>query len=182
MTNTDVRFLLPCRVKVKKQINLLKGDFDMWKERREHAFILAIVIFMSGFCVAYKAQEHRYTNRPEINIEPKTVTVEKTVEVPVEVPIQDEFLKIMEPDEITGDFLRNRNGLIVVEKTVGKCLDENWNGKILNTESEYNYISYSGVSGILPGDTVVTYEVYNPSNNYEDDIVARWDFVVEREG
>lgn len=166
----------------------------MWKERREHAFILAIVIFVFGFCVAYKAQEHRYESRPEINIEPKTVTVEKTVEVPVEVtreipvevpvkvPVQDEFLKIMETDEITGDFLRNRNGLIVVEKIIGKCLDENGNGKILNTESEYNYISYSGVSWVLPGDTVVTYEVYNPSNNYEDDIVARWDFVVEREG
>ena len=65
------------------------------------------------------------------------------------------------------------------EVCFGACLDSGGNGKIF-TRSPYNYISYSGVPDVRPGDLVLTVEFINPFVG-EDDIIFRWDFVLPEE-
>lgn len=54
-------------------------------------------------------------------------------------------------------------------------------GRILNTEdTQYNYISYSGVDDTRDGTIILTYLLYNPGTDYEDDIMERFDFILDR--
>lgn len=52
----------------------------------------------------------------------------------------------------------------------------------LGVGNKYNYISYKGVKGIRKGDVVLTICIYNPGTNYEDDIVERFDYIIDRKG
>lgn len=61
----------------------------------------------------------------------------------------------------------------------GTCLDSDGNGKIF-TRSPYNYISYSGVPDVRPGDLILTVEFINPFVG-EDDIIFRSDFILTEE-
>lgn len=84
-------------------------------------------------------------------------------------------VKFVTPDGLTYKKLTHRKGRIVyVEVCVGKVLDNKGNGKILNTRSKYNYISYRRLP-YKKGTKVRTYLVYNPYNNHEDGIVERFD-------
>ena len=65
------------------------------------------------------------------------------------------------------------------EVCFGACLDSDGNGKIF-TQSPYNYISYSGVPDVLPGDLILTVEFINPLVG-EDDIIFRSDFILTEE-
>lgn len=86
---------------------------------------------------------------------------------------------VYDSDELTYDILANRNGNIIIERTLGVCKDEEKNGEILNPlDVNYNYISYKGVENAHEGNIIVTYLIYNPQNNYEDDIVLRYDYVL----
>ena len=86
---------------------------------------------------------------------------------------------IIDAEDLTCDRLVNRTpDEVIVARIVGECLDDNGNGKLVNDESEYNYISYRDVEGVQPGDIVVTYEVYDRFGNGEDDIVERYDMIV----
>lgn len=42
------------------------------------------------------------------------------------------------------------------------------------------YISYGKLKNVRKGDKVITYLVYNPQNNACDDIMARYDIVMQR--
>ena len=85
-----------------------------------------------------------------------------------------------ETDDLTYEILTNRNGRMIVEHLVGKVLDEDGNGIVMNTEDDnYNYISYSHLEDIEPGQVYDTYLYYNPDNNYEDDILYREDIPVK---
>ena len=76
--------------------------------------------------------------------------------------------------ELTADILESRTEEnIIVEVCVGTVLNENLDG-----EAYGYYISYRSVENVQPGDTVITYFVYNPYNNYVDDIVERFDIIV----
>lgn len=57
----------------------------------------------------------------------------------------------------------------------GICLNANGDGKVYNGEPYYNYINYSRTDA-SEGDTLYTYELLNPLNNYCDDIVLRIDY------
>ena len=84
-------------------------------------------------------------------------------------------VKFVTPDGLTYKKLTHRKGKILyVEVCVGKVLDNKGNGKILNTRSKYNYISYRR-TGFRKGTKVRTYLVYSPYNNHEDGIVKRFD-------
>ena len=86
---------------------------------------------------------------------------------------------IIDAEDLTCDRLVNRTpDEVIVARIVGECLDDNGNGKLVNDESEYNYISYRDVEGVQPGDIVITYEVYDRFGNGEDDIVERYDMIV----
>lgn len=86
-----------------------------------------------------------------------------------------------EPDELNYEILvtRNKRGEIIIERTVGIVLDEDFNGRILNTDSDFNYISYKNLGfDVVPGDVVVTYSVYSTENDFEDDF-ERYDYLLD---
>lgn len=86
--------------------------------------------------------------------------------------------RIYEADELTVDMLCERRG-IVIEHIVGVVANEEMDGMIANyADPEYCYISYEGVDAEA-GDWIDTYCVYNPMNQYEDDVILRLDFVRE---
>lgn len=84
-------------------------------------------------------------------------------------------------EDLTGDILRDRNGDIIIEKMIGTVVDKKGNGKLYGM-GKYNYISYKGVKGIRKGDTILTICIYNPGTNYEDDIVERFDYIIDHKG
>lgn len=67
-----------------------------------------------------------------------------------------------------------KNKSIIVERVYGKVTTGK-NGR----DSNGYYISYKGVRGIHKGSRIVSYFVYNPKNNYSDDIIKRYDVVVK---
>ncbi len=83
-----------------------------------------------------------------------------------------------ETSELNSDVLQHRNGKVIIERCVGVVISNVKDGKILNTaNTAHNYISYTGVKGAEKGDKIVTYFVYNPKTNYEDDILERYDYI-----
>lgn len=110
------------------------------------------------------------------------ITVEENV-VTSELPIAYEETTteyIYETDDLTYDILVNRDGKIIVEHIVGEVLDEDGNGLVLNTDTEYNYISYRNVDDFEVGAVYDTYLYYNPDTSYEDDVEYRVD--IKRDG
>jgi len=77
--------------------------------------------------------------------------------------------------------LTHRKGnYLVIEISDGTVINAKTGaGKLDTTDKTYNYISYKGVKGIRNGSRVRTYAVYNPNNNYEDDIATRFDKVIK---
>ena len=97
-------------------------------------------------------------------------------------------LKIYDTDELTPQIMANRNGKIIVEKIVGKVTNDKLDGEILNCNAEEggytnkdggNYISYERVDGAKEGDKIVTYYIYNPFSNEQDDVLTRMDFIID---
>lgn len=85
-------------------------------------------------------------------------------------------VQVVDSAELTGDMLRERNGKIIVEMVAGIVEDERGNGTALNpADSDYAYINYSEVS-CNPGDMILTFLVYNPETDGEDDVIERVDF------
>ena len=44
--------------------------------------------------------------------------------------------------------------------------------------SDY-YINYASVPDIANGNVICTYLIYNPDTSYEDDIIARFDYIID---
>lgn len=65
------------------------------------------------------------------------------------------------------------------ELMMGICLNMNGDGHLYNGEPYYNYISYKW-TGATTDDIVLTYDLLNPFNLADDDVVIRKDFVVGR--
>lgn len=113
------------------------------------------------------------------------------------VPIEDNYVMIMvdkgyinfdiyDTTELTAEMLTDRaaSHRVIVERVIGIVTNKerNGDGKILNTDDEhYNYISYSGTDlEYTTGTIIVTYLMYNPDTNYEDDIIERYDYILDR--
>ena len=93
-------------------------------------------------------------------------------------------VKVYDSSEITPDILENREGKTIVERCYGIVLDmETGDGRIINAaDGAGNYISYRSVYQTHDENSIIlTYLVYNPENNYCDDIIIRYDFVLEKE-
>ena len=89
----------------------------------------------------------------------------------------DEY-EFYETSELNSDVLQHRNGKVIIERCVGVVISDGKDGKILNSsDAAHNYISYAGVKGAKKGDKIVTYFVYDPETNYEDDILERYDYI-----
>lgn len=66
----------------------------------------------------------------------------------------------------------------LVEVTTGTVLNENRDGRA-DLPEPYNYISYRRVPfETKPGDRIVTYLVYEIHSDGEDDIIARYDYLL----
>lgn len=97
-------------------------------------------------------------------------------------------IEIYDTSELTPQVMANRNGKIIVEKIIGVVTSQNLDGKILNcgvdnggytNKDGGNYISYERVDGAKQGDKIVTYYIYNPFSNVQDDVWTRMDFVID---
>lgn len=105
-----------------------------------------------------------------------------------------ELFKVYNSADLTAEILENRNGDLIIEKLYGMVIDDEGNGKILegqqdfvkahnrdyNGIAEHNYyICYQGIEGVKKGDIILTYCIYNTDNNYIDDIIARFDYIMD---
>lgn len=97
-------------------------------------------------------------------------------------------IEIYDTSELTPQIMANRKGKIIVEKIIGKVTSHNLDGKILNCDTDNggytnkdggNYISYERVDGAKEGDKILTYYIYNPFNNEQDDVLTRMDFIID---
>lgn len=92
-----------------------------------------------------------------------------------------EPLRVIDSEDLTMEMLQNRKGTIIIEKVIGVANDNEGNGKILNAKNpDYFYISYKSVPNVKKGNVILTYFVYNPDNNIEDDIMERFDFIIDK--
>lgn len=90
--------------------------------------------------------------------------------------------KVIDCDKLTEKMLTHRSNkkrhIMYIERIIGKVTDNKKNGKILNPPKDGGYyISYASVKGARKGDVIITYCVYNPYTNWDDDVIERWDFI-----
>lgn len=97
-------------------------------------------------------------------------------------------IEVYETSDLTPQIMANRNGKIIVEKIIGEVINDNLDGKILNCDVDNggytnkdggNYINYERVDGAKKGDKILTYYIYNPFTNIQDDVLTRLDFIID---
>ena len=88
---------------------------------------------------------------------------------------QEGKIQIYKTSELSNEILEKRNGKIVIEIVDGVVVDGNGNG----VDSEGNYISYEAIGKVYPGTQVRSYLIYNPCTNYIDDIIERFDYILD---
>ncbi len=97
-------------------------------------------------------------------------------------------IEIYDTSELTPQVMANRKGKIVVEKIIGKVTSHKLDGEILNCNTDDggytnkdggNYISYERVDGAKEGDKILTYYIYSPFSNEQDDALTRLDFIID---
>lgn len=90
-------------------------------------------------------------------------------------PVSATNIRIFSSDSLTREILESRTpDDVIIEVVIGKVLDSAGNG----VTSENEYISYRDVGNAHEGNLVFTIMEYN-NNNYVDDIVERYDFVID---
>lgn len=91
---------------------------------------------------------------------------------------------LYDSSELTAEIIETRKGTTIIERCIGFVTNgQTGDGEILNAaNADYNYISYRSVDQkYCDGTVFLTYLIYNPDNNYIDDITERYDFVISRE-
>lgn len=90
------------------------------------------------------------------------------------------MVKVIDCNDLTEEMLttRKENSIMYIERIIGKVTDKEKNGTVLNPPVDGGYyISYASVEDARKGDTIITYCVYNPYTNWDDDVIERWDFI-----
>ena len=90
------------------------------------------------------------------------------------------MVKVIDCNDLTEEMLTTRadHNIMYIERIVGCVTDNEKNGKVLNPPEDGGYyISYTSVADARKGDLIITYCVYNPYSNYDDDFIERWDFI-----
>lgn len=148
--------------------------------------ILIIMLLLVGIFINKNIAEVKTDNDINTTNATLTKTVYKNSYNIAQVEFCDKLIKdtynteIYSTDELDTETLTNRNGKIIIEKVIGKVTNDNLDGKILNCiDEEHDYISYKNVSGAKKNDTVLTYFIYNPSSNMEDDVLTRINFIID---
>lgn len=89
-------------------------------------------------------------------------------------------VEVIDCNDLTLEMLTTRaeHHIMYIERIIGKVTDNEKNGTVLNLPEDGGYyISYASVDDAEIGDTIITYCVYNPYTNYDDDVIERWDFI-----
>ena len=92
-------------------------------------------------------------------------------------------IKIVQCGKLTEKMLTHRKGknIIYIEVITGQVINNKLDGEITNKGTFFHsYISYKDVEGARKGSRIITYCIYNPYTNYEDDVALRLDFVVRK--
>lgn len=90
----------------------------------------------------------------------------------------NDHIEIINSYDLTIEELQSRNGKLIIEKVIGQ-VDNFVTGAGHQLDNPDFYISYKGIDGISNGNIICTYFIYNPENNYEDDIMYRYDYVID---
>ena len=88
------------------------------------------------------------------------------------------LIEIIDTKDLTYEALENRGDKLIIEKCVG-VVENAKTGKGYVIDNPDFYISYASVEGISDGDVICTYFIYNPGNSYVDDIVNRFDYIID---
>ena len=89
-----------------------------------------------------------------------------------------DLVEIINSPNLTLEELESRNGNLIIERVVGEVTNaETGEGYIIGWP-EY-YISYAEVADISNGNIICTYFIYNPDSNYADDVLLRFDYVID---
>lgn len=150
-------------------------------------YLLSIIMVISGVGESNVTNKNIYM----INDGYKVVNSYEKLEEDFISFCEDKYdsISIYSTDELFSEteILENRteNDNVIIERAIGMVTNCNREGDgiILNTSNtDYNYISYRSVDfETHDGTIILTYFVYNPDNNYVDDIIERYDFVLDRE-
>ena len=84
------------------------------------------------------------------------------------------MVKVIDCNDLTEEMLttRTEHRIMYIERIIGKVTDNAKNGTVLNPPVDGGYyISYASVEDAEIGDTIITYCVYNPFSNYDDDVI-----------
>lgn len=87
-------------------------------------------------------------------------------------------VEIINSCDLTIEELQNRNGKLIIEKVIGE-VDNFITGAGHVLDNPNYYISYAGIEGISNGNIICSYMIYNPDNNFEDDIIYRFDYIID---
>ncbi len=87
-------------------------------------------------------------------------------------------IEIVNSCDLTLEELQNRNGKLIIEKVIGE-VDNFITGAGHVVDNPNYYISYAGMEGISNGNIICSYMIYNPDNNFEDDIIYRFDYIID---
>lgn len=153
--------------------------------------VMLLVIFMSisfNSFLTVRNVEKKIDNLQKVITEQTENLTTENQQTDFEQFIQDystvntNELLVVDESQLTEDLLLNRNGKLIISKCVGKVVSEDKDGCIINKaqDKDYDYISYRGVKGAEIDDIIVTYLIYNPDNNYTDDIIYRFDYIVSQ--
>lgn len=146
----------------------------------------AIVYLLVGILIGLNLSELK-TNKV-ISAVNKTEYDNSQIEFYDKVISDINTLEIYDTSELTPQIMANRNGKIIVEKIIGKVTNQKLDGEILNCNAEDggytnkdggNYISYERVERAREGDKIVTYYIYSPFSNEQDDVLTRLDFIID---
>lgn len=92
-----------------------------------------------------------------------------------------DLIEIIDSNKLSLEELNSRNGKLIIERTVGTVTEaKNGDGRLLYGDPRYAYINYSKVDNINNGDVICSYFIYNPDTNYEDDVLMRFDYIIEK--
>lgn len=96
------------------------------------------------------------------------------------IAIETENIGIYTTNNLTMEMLETRNGKIIIEIVFGIVETAAGDGRVLDIgENEGYYISYARVDNAKIGDFVLTILIYNPDNNFYDDVILRYDYLIQ---
>lgn len=125
--------------------------------------------------INYYASENKLTISTSSDSYDFVPTVNVIPSKTAEMETQD-YIQVYDSFDLTEDILANRQGKLIIEKCIGTVTDDEKNGSL----EDGSYISYEDVN-CAKGDTITTYLIYNPKNNYTDDVIERFDYVQKGE-